>query len=106
MNDPVKQSSFLVTLVPQQWTFAVDAGELVLNAARRQGIAMPKSCRNGTCRACICLMTSGAVHYTIDWPGLSLDEKVAGYVLPCVACADDNLVIEAPGAKRADPVRP
>jgi hypothetical protein len=33
------------------------------------------------------------VHYEIEWPGLSTEEKLEGYVLPCVAfpCSDVRL---------------
>jgi len=40
------------------------------------------------------------VRYKIEWPGLSLDEKREGYILPCVAVAETDLVIVAPAAKR------
>jgi ferredoxin len=72
----------------------------VLESAERAGITLPSSCRNGTCRTCICLKTSGTVRYKIEWPGLSADEKREGYILPCVAIAVSDLVIEAPAAAR------
>jgi hypothetical protein len=43
-------------------------------------------------------MTAGRVRYTIEWPGLSREEKVEGYILPCVAIAETDVVIEAPDA--------
>jgi ferredoxin len=60
------------------------------------GIDWPSSCRNGTCRTCFSKMTRGEVRYEIEWPGLSADEKEAGYVLPCVAypCSDVSLHFE------------
>nr|WP_145544911.1 2Fe-2S iron-sulfur cluster-binding protein [Variovorax boronicumulans] len=63
----------------------------VLLAAERAGIAMESSCRNGTCRSCICFMDTGSVTYRIAWPGLSLDEKREGWILPCVAHATADL---------------
>jgi hypothetical protein len=35
----------------------------------------------------------GQVRYEIEWPGLSAEEKSAGYALPCVAypCSDLTL---------------
>jgi len=87
-----------ITLAGQGWSFEAEAPETVLEAAGRAGIRLPSSCRNGTCRTCICLSTSGAVRYKIGWPGLSLDEKREGYILPCVAIATSDLVIEAPAA--------
>jgi len=54
------------------------------------GIDWPSSCRNGTCRTCLGQLLQGQVRYTIDWPGLSAEEKAEGVVLPCVAhpCSD------------------
>jgi hypothetical protein len=34
------------------------------------------------------------VTYSIEWPGLSLEEKQEGYILPCVAKATSDVVIE------------
>ena len=48
-------------------------------------LGLQSSCRNGTCRTCICRLVSGEVAYRIEWPGLSADEKAQGYILPCVA---------------------
>lgn len=87
-----------VTLAGQGWTFESEAPETVLQAADRAGIRLPSSCRNGTCRTCICQATSGTVRYKIEWPGLSPDEKREGYILPCVAIAETDLVIQAPAA--------
>jgi ferredoxin len=87
-----------VTLAGQGWSFDAVASQTVLQAAEQAGVRLPSSCRNGTCRTCICLATSGTVRYSIDWPGLSLDEKREGYILPCVAIPTSDLVIEAPAA--------
>ena len=89
-----------ITLAGQGWSFDAEAPDTVLQAAERAGVRLPSSCRNGTCRTCICQSTSGTVRYKIEWPGLSLDEKRAGYILPCVAIATSDLVIEAPVASR------
>ena len=66
----------------------------LLLAAERAGVAVVSSCRNGTCRACISQLASGRVVYRIDWPGLSLDEKQAGCILPCVAYPASDVVFE------------
>lgn len=65
----------------------------LLLAAQRAGLLLPSSCRNGTCRACICQLTSGRVAYRIDWPGLSAEEKREGWILPCVAYPVSDVVI-------------
>ena len=69
---------------------------LAAEQAGLEGMLMDSSCRNGTCRTCICKLTSGKVHYRIEWPGLSPDEKREGYILPCVAYPLSDVVIELP----------
>lgn len=76
--------------------FEAPADLPVLLAAERAGVAMESSCRNGTCRSCICFMDAGSVAYRIAWPGLSLDEKRDGWILPCVAYATGELALTAP----------
>ncbi len=85
---------------PAGWVFDAPAGLSLLQAAAAAGIVLPSSCRNGTCRACICQLRAGQVRYRIDWPGLSAEEKHAGQILPCVALAESALVIEVPRARR------
>lgn len=68
----------------------------VLLAAEHAGLSLLSSCRNGTCRACLCQLRSGSVSYRIAWPGLSPEEKAQGYILPCVAYATADLVIADP----------
>ena len=60
------------------------------------GLQFASSCRNGTCRTCICRLISGQVSYRIEWPGLSFDEKKEGYILPCVAYPASDVVIQSP----------
>ena len=68
----------------------------LLQAAELAGVWLrDTSCRNGTCRTCICRLVSGQVVYRIDWPGLSLDEKQGGFILPCAAYPASDVVIEA-----------
>ena len=81
--------------------FAFDAPENLplLQAARHAGVDLPASCRNGTCRACMCRLESGHIGYTIEWPGLTAEEKAEGWLLPCVAVARSDVVIDVPRAK-------
>ncbi|MES2113838.1 MAG: 2Fe-2S iron-sulfur cluster binding domain-containing protein [Pseudomonadota bacterium] len=89
-----------ITLEGKGWEFEAAPGTTVLAAAEQAGIRLPSSCRNGTCRTCLCQLRSGSVRYRIEWPGLSLDEKREGYILPCVALAETDLVLIAPAAKK------
>ncbi len=69
-------------------------GQTVLQAALLNGVKLPSSCRNGTCRACRCRRVSGETTHAIPWPGLSAEEKAGGWILPCVAHALSDLVLE------------
>jgi ferredoxin len=88
----------LVRVEPLGRSFEAPDSLTILEAAGFAELRLPRSCRNGTCRTCICKMTAGQVRYTIEWPGLSREEKQEGYILPCVAIAETDVVIEAPDA--------
>ena len=88
-----------IVIEPQGWHFEAQCGLSLVESARAAGIVMPTSCRNGTCRACLCRLASGTVRYRIEWPGLSAEEKAEGWVLPCVALAAVDVVIDAPFAQ-------
>jgi ferredoxin len=90
----------IVTLEPQGWRFEAGPGTTLMEAARQAGIVLPSSCRNGTCRTCMSRMLRGEVSYRIEWPGLLREEKQEGWILPCVAVAASDLVIEAPAARK------
>jgi ferredoxin len=82
-----------VSLEPAGLRFDAPASVPLLKAAQAAGIRLPSSCRNGTCRACMCRLLSGTIEYTIEWPGLLAEEKREGWILPCVARATSALVI-------------
>lgn len=86
-------ASFRALLLPGHETFAAPSNQALLLAAQHAGITLVSSCRNGTCRACLCRLQSGTVTYSIAWPGVSLDEKRGGLILPCVACAASDVVL-------------
>ena len=93
MSVPKPQAPFTVTLAPDQLQFPADSALTVLQSALKADIQLPSSCRNGTCRTCVCTLLSGQISYNIDWPGLSLEEKQAGLILPCVAHPQSDLEI-------------
>jgi ferredoxin len=86
-------SSFVVTLLPAGAVFEARADESLLNAGLRATVAMRSSCRNGTCRTCICRLEQGSIAYEIEWPGLTREEKDEGLVLPCVARPLSDVVL-------------
>ena len=89
-----------ILLHPSGLAFMAKPGASILQAAEAAGVELPSSCRNGTCRTCICRVRSGQAAHTIAWPGLSFDEKREGHILPCVAVAVTDLEIEVPLARR------
>lgn len=85
--------AFTLQLQPLGLTLAIASGQSLLEAALAAGVKPRSSCRNGTCRECIARVLEGRVHHRIDWPGLSAQEKAEGWVLPCVAVADSDVVL-------------
>jgi ferredoxin len=90
-----------ITFQPAGWTAPAPADTSILHAAEQAGIDLPSSCRNGTCRTCICKLASGSVRYLVEWPGLSIEEKREGYILPCVAVPVGDVTVEQRLARRA-----
>ena len=88
-EDPV----FTVTLLPHQLRFEARADESLLKAGLRAQAPLRSSCRNGTCRTCLCRLESGEIAYEIEWPGLTREEKAEGFVLPCVARPLSDVVL-------------
>ena len=84
---------FRVTLLPLGVHFEARADESLLKAGLRAMIPMRSSCRNGTCRTCLCRLESGRIAYEIEWPGLTREEKADGLVLPCVARPLSDVVL-------------
>ncbi|MEP6722839.1 MAG: 2Fe-2S iron-sulfur cluster-binding protein [Variovorax sp.] len=87
-----------VRIEPSGYTFEAAPGETLLQAGLRAGIELPTSCRNGTCRTCLCQLVSGSIRYQIDWPGVSADEKAEGWILPCVAEPISDVSLDVPFA--------
>ena len=77
---------FRVRNINSEAVFTVKQGESVLNAALRQGVMLPYSCKNGTCGSCKGRLESGEVHYPFH-PPLALERKeiADGFALLCQA---------------------
>ena len=88
---------FTARVEPDGVVFAAPASLPLLQAAELADLTLVgSSCRNGTCRTCICQLVSGQVMYRIEWPGLSRDEKREGFILPCVAYPMSDVVVKLP----------
>jgi ferredoxin len=92
-------AAFTLTIEPLSRTVAVRGNASLLEAANHAGIRLPSSCRNGTCRACMCRLVAGHVSYRVEWPGVSPEERRDGWVLPCVALPASDVTIEQPEAQ-------
>ena len=99
MTAPENFEIITVKVDPAGLQYDVEGDLTLLEAAEMSRIELPSSCRNGTCRTCVCRLVSGEVTYTIEWPGLSAEEKAEGYVLPCVARPTSNVVLEQTQAR-------
>jgi len=87
---------FTVTLKHSGHRFEVAAGETVLEAAQRAGIALPYSCRAGACGSCKATLLAGRCSYPRN-PPLALDaqERAHHAVLLCQAVPASDLLLEA-----------
>jgi propane monooxygenase reductase subunit len=84
-----------VRLEPFGVEMEVEEGEWVLDAAFRQGIALPHGCREGRCSSCKCVVVEGDVevegHSTFALPD---HERDAGQVLLCRTRAYSDVTVE------------
>ncbi len=73
----------------------VEEGEWVLDAAFRQGIAVPHGCREGQCSSCKCILLDGDAevenYSTFALPDY---ERDTGHILLCRSYAFSDLTIE------------
>lgn len=73
-----------VRLEPVGVEMEVEEGETVLDAAFRQGVALPHGCKEGQCSACKCILNEGDVEMLkYSTFALSDPEKESGHVLLC-----------------------
>jgi len=63
-----RRVSYTVTLQASGLQFPVDAGETVLQAAHRAGLAFPYACVGGACGSCKATLVSGECVYLRDAP--------------------------------------
>lgn len=93
---PPSQHSWKVLLLPSGVQFQAQTDKSLILTALDAGIRMPNSCRSGACRTCLCKLQQGNIRYLTEWPGLTKEEKAEGWILPCVAVAESDLVLEVP----------
>jgi ferredoxin len=87
--------SRLVRLLPDQQSFEVAPGELILDAALRQGVKIAHSCRNGTCRTCLHRVIEGDVaQEDAELCLISPEELEQGKRLLCMSVLRSDAVLE------------
>jgi ferredoxin len=87
------EGMFQARIEPDGPVFAAPAAQPLLLSAAAAGLELASSCRNGSCRSCICRLTQGSIAYRIAWPGLLPEEKLQGFILPCVAYPQSDVVL-------------
>jgi CDP-4-dehydro-6-deoxyglucose reductase, E3 len=75
----------LVSLSRTGKSFAVNPGEVILDAALRQEIWLPHACRGGTCGSCKAVITAGAVTYDENSPLRTRQAALRGEAYLCCA---------------------
>ena len=91
----VQAMAHKVRLEPVGVEFEVEDGETVLNAAFRQGIALPHGCKEGQCSACKCVLLDGEVDM-LKYSTFALNdmEKDTGHILLCRSIAYSDMEVE------------
>jgi propane monooxygenase reductase subunit len=91
----VPVAAHTVRLEPVGVEFEVENGETVLNAAFRQGIALPHGCKEGQCSACKCVLLDGEVDM-LKYSTFALNdmEKDSGHILLCRSIAYSDMEVE------------
>ncbi len=92
---------------PDNRIVAVRAGDTILDAALREGIALPFECRNGGCGQCKATLAYGEVdHGAYQKEALTQAEREAGQILTCCAQPRGDVEIEYLPAKTPGGIRP
>jgi len=75
-------------------TCALTHDMTVLELAEKAGVPIPFGCRQGQCGTCATHLLCGNVAMDAE-DGLSIEQKKAGFILPCVSKARDSICIDA-----------
>ncbi|MBS1270454.1 MAG: CDP-6-deoxy-L-threo-D-glycero-4-hexulose-3-dehydrase reductase [Gammaproteobacteria bacterium] len=89
-------SRFTVRLKGSGTEIQVCSGETILDAALRQGVVLPYSCRTGSCATCKACVVSGEFDRgEFQEQALSAAEQEKGYALLCQTLALSDMEVEA-----------
>lgn len=88
--------TFKITIKPSNHELAAEGAETILEAALREGYALPYGCRNGACGSCKGKVLEGSVdHGSYQAQALSEADRAAGLALFCCAKPLSDVIIEA-----------
>jgi propane monooxygenase reductase subunit len=87
--------TFTVRLKPVGVDFEVEENETVLNAAFRQGIALPHGCKEGQCAACKVVLTEGDIEL-MKYSTFALNEmeRSQDHILLCRTLVHSDIEVE------------
>ena len=74
-------------------TFEADEAHTLMECADREDLRMPRGCRFGSCCTCAVRLRKGKVAQVVG-TGLTALQREQGFILPCVAYARGEAVIE------------
>jgi propane monooxygenase reductase subunit len=104
-------ATHIVRLEPVGVDMEVEEGETILDAAFRQGVAVPHGCKEGRCSSCKCRLIEGDVEM-LKYSTFALNEyeRDSGHILLCRAHAYSDIAVELLNfdedlLKRSIPVR-
>lgn len=86
-SGPVTDSvteSLVIRLERRKHVVKYQAGDTILEAARRAGLSPPFSCESGSCATCMAHLDAGEATMRVN-DALSADEVASGWVLTCQA---------------------
>lgn len=79
--------------------FPLPSGHTLLESALNAGVSLPYNCQVGSCKSCLCRVTSGKVRSLVDLSYLlSQEEIAAGHVLACQCLPESDLTLAAASA--------
>ena len=84
--------SIVIRLERRKHTLRYQAGDTVLETARRGGLRPPFSCESGSCATCMARLEGGSVRMRVN-NALSAEEVEAGWVLTCQAIPTSREVV-------------
>jgi len=90
-----EKTIYTVRFEPVGVEMEVEEGEWVLDAAFRQGLAIPHGCREGRCSSCKCVLVEGDAEVQ-EYSTFALPdyERDSGHVLLCRTYAFSDLTVE------------